>query len=445
MGLDTISLDERIASAASAALGAIVVDRGLTVIEVSEGVLDESGLALEDLLGQSAIDMVHPDDLERAAAVLEEIQHLPGDRPPAVYRLKVGDGSYRQFAIRATNLGAEHGEAILLAFHEPTQLILAQAFADDAVDTMRLLSEDISLDEGLNWIARVAERHVDGLQIVITTFENAGPNRVFSRHPVCEELAAVNRAATPDSLPVHVEVAFNDFSQRAWRISHKIASLDYIQPGRLTSILADRDGSIVGYVEALRSTAEAPDDSEWLVHGMITRMMTAALHRYEFDRQLRRAADLDSLTGLLNRRKLFEVLAADEQLAGSLMYLIDLDRFSWVNNNLGHQAGDETLISIAHALVQVCPEQALIARLGGDEFVVWIPADQASYDLEELGGDISKAMVVPAGTGDQRVWVRGSIGMVRIVPGEAAADALNRADVAMYASKRSGGDIATVG
>ena len=178
---------------------------------------------------------------------------------------------------------------------------------------------------------------------------------------------------------------------------------------------------------------------------MISRMMTAALHRHEFDRQLRQAADLDPLTGLLNRRKLFDVLQEDTGLAGSLLYLIDLDRFSWVNNNLGHQAGDETLIAVARALGEVCPPEALIARLGGDEFVVWIPAPQASHELEVLGDRISKSMVVPAGVGDSRVWVRASIGMVRIGAGEAAADALNRADIAMYASKRSGGDAATVG
>jgi len=188
-----------------------------------------------------------------------------------------------------------------------------------------------------------------------------------------------------------------------------------------------------------------PDDAEWSVHGMICRMMNAALQRHEFDRKLRRAAEIDSLTGLLNRRKLFDLLEADEHLPGSLLYLIDLDRFSWVNNNLGHRAGDETVAAVARALMKVCPPDAIIARLGGDEFVVWMPAGAASHDLAQLGAQISKAMVVPAGEGDGRVWVRASIGMIRVAVGESAADALNRADVAMYASKRSGGGGVTVG
>lgn len=437
---------DHVAEREKGALGAIAVDRSFTIMGVSDGVLRHSGFERSALVGRSAIDIVHPDDVTRATDVLEEVQEIPGDRPEGLYRLRIADGSYRHFTIRALNLGAEEDDTIVLEFSVPTKEMRAQAFADDAVDAMRMLSEDLSLEESFDWVATVAERHVEGLQIVITTFVSGeGDNQVFSRQPIPEEILRVNQSARADALPIHVEVAFTELTQRRWRSSRKIASLDYIVPGRLTSILADHCGAIVGYVEALRGTVEAPEDAEWLVHGMISRMMTATLHRYEFDRQLHRAADLDPLTGLLNRRKLFELLTSDSNLAGSLLYLIDLDRFSWVNNNLGHQVGDETLIGVARALVPVCPPQALIARLGGDEFVVWIPADQASHDLEHLGDMISKAMVVPAGTGDKRVWVRGSIGMVRIAPGEAAADAMNRADVAMYASKRSGGDSATAG
>lgn len=426
-------------------LGWIALDPQTTIIRVSDGITTESGIVAADLLGRSAIEMVHPDDVERARQVLDEVRAIVGHRPEGVYRLRHVDGSYRRYTVQATNLGEEQANTVVLRFTEPTSEVLAQAFADDAVDAMRMLSEDVSLDESFEWVAQVAERHVDGLQIVITTFDAGRPNRVFSRSVVPEPILRVNTDASPDKLPVHVEVALDDYKQGPWRSSRKIASLDFILPGRLTSILAGRNGEVVGYVEALRDTIEVPGDGEWLVHGMISRMMTAALHRYEFDRQLRRAADLDPLTGVLNRRKLFEVLGTDENLAGSLLYLIDLDRFSWVNNNLGHQAGDETLIAVSRALLRVCPEDALVARLGGDEFVVWIPTDSVTMDLEELGARISKVMVVPVGTGDRRVSVRGSIGMVQIRENEPVADALSRADMAMYSSKRSGGDSATLG
>lgn len=426
-------------------IGAVGLDGDGRIVSVSAGVLEESGMAETDLLGMSPIELVHPDDINRAIVVLDEVRQVPGDRPEGMYRLRLADGTYRFYTIRSTNLAGRDGEAVVLEFDRPSAQLRAEAFADDAVDALRMLAEDLTLVERLDWIARLAERHVEGLQTVITIFEDDKDNRVFSRSEVPEAILAVNRKADPNRLPIHVEVALKEISEREWRSSRKIASLDYIVPGRLTSILADQQGQVVGYVEALRNTIDAPSESEWRVHGLISRMMTAALHRHEYDRRLRYAADIDPLTGLLNRRRLFEVLQGGRDLAGSLLYLIDLDRFSWVNNNLGHQAGDETLIGVAKALRGVCPPEALIARLGGDEFVVWIPPEQADLHLEDLGQRISAAMVVPAGVGDKRVLVRASIGMVRIAAGEPAADALNRADVAMYGSKRSGGDTASTG
>lgn len=312
-----MSWEEHVAERERSSLGAIAIDQSFQIIGVSDGVLRQSGLERSALIGRKAVELVHPDDAARANDVLEEVQAIPGDRPEGLYRLRVSDGSHRFFTIRASNLVEDDDGTIVLEFSEPTKQMRAQAFADDAVDAMRMLSEDLSLDESFDWVATVAERHVEGLQIVITSFEdNGGHNRVFSRHPIPDEILEVNQMARRDALPIHVEVAFAELARRRWRSSRKIASLDYIVPGRLTSILADGNGEMVGYVEALRGTTEAPADAEWLVHGMISRMMTATLHRYEFDRQLRRAADLDPLTGLLNRRKLFELLKADTDLRG---------------------------------------------------------------------------------------------------------------------------------
>lgn len=437
--------EERVAERDRICLGAVALDQALRVVCASDGVLEQSGMTREELVGRPAIDLLHPDESERGKAVLQEVQSIPGKRPGGLYRLRLRDGGYEHFTVHATNLQAEGEQMILLDFTSPTERDRAQAIADDAVDAMRMLSLDITLEQSLDWVAGVAERHVPDLQIVTTLLSSQGPNHVTSRRAIPKKLLQANLAARPDTLPIHVDMALHEWKLGPWRSSRKVASPDFILPGRLTTILAGSDGDIVGYVEALRSTIEPPDDAEWLVHGMISRMMTAVFQRHEFDQELRRAADLDSLTGLVNRRKLFELLNDDAHLPGSLLYLIDLDRFSWVNNNLGHQAGDETLKGVARALLEVCPTESLVSRLGGDEFVVWVPTDQASLDLEALGAKISEALVVPAGIGDKRVWVRASIGMVRVEVGESGADAVNRADVAMYASKRGGGDAFTAG
>ena len=437
--------ETQVAEPSEASVGAVALDAGLRIIGVSDGILRRSGFERSQMIGVHAVELLHPDDVPRGIEVLDEVQAIPGDRADGMYRLRTSSGAYRYFTIRASNLGPDEQNVIVLEFREATKDMRALALADDAVDAMRMLSEDITFEESVDWVSKIAERHVEGLCLVVTMFGADGQNQIYCRDVIPDELRLANESARPDALPVHVEVAHEQMRRRRWRASHKIASFDFVMPGRLTSILVDRQDRLVGYVEAIRDTTEVPDEAEWLVHGMISRMMTAVVHRFDFDRQLRDAAELDSLTGLLNRRKLFEALNTDGDLAGSLLYLIDLDRFSWVNNNLGHKAGDETLVGVAQALRAACPPDSMIARLGGDEFVVWIPAARASHELETLGGQISKAMVVPAGVGDNRVAIRASIGMVRIAPGEIAADALNRADLAMYSSKRAGGDCATVG
>jgi diguanylate cyclase (GGDEF)-like protein len=53
--------------------------------------------------------------------------------------------------------------------------------------------------------------------------------------------------------------------------------------------------------------------------------------------------------------------------------MIDLDHLSWINNNLGHHVGDQTLVALATRLRELCPAEATIARFGGDDFVVWSP------------------------------------------------------------------------
>ena len=94
------------------------------------------------------------------------------------------------------------------------------------------------------------------------------------------------------------------------------------------------------------------------------------------EEELLRRARTDSLTGLPNRRHFKERLAEVLSDAGAEddrvdVFFIDLDRFKWVNDNLGHQAGDEVLNRSANCMRSVLPENAFFARLGGDEFAVF--------------------------------------------------------------------------
>lgn len=88
----------------------------------------------------------------------------------------------------------------------------------------------------------------------------------------------------------------------------------------------------------------------------------------------RRLADLDPLTGLLNRRAFLG--NAIGRSGPQTLLILDLDRFKLVNDTIGHDGGDEVLRTVARTLRMLAPETALIARLGGEEFALLCHADQ---------------------------------------------------------------------
>ncbi|HWI62680.1 MAG TPA: diguanylate cyclase, partial [Symbiobacteriaceae bacterium] len=167
--------------------------------------------------------------------------------------------------------------------------------------------------------------------------------------------------------------------------------------------------------------------------------------RKSYERQLMHLASYDPLTDLFNRRRFQEEL--ERQLAGAArngehgaLMFIDLDQFKYVNDTLGHQAGDEFLRSVANVLRrQVRRGTDTIARLGGDEFAVILPGmDEGAARLaaDQVLHTLRTHVQVLAG---QSVSSTASVG-VALYPehGSSAADLLARADFAMYQAKEHG-------
>ena len=161
----------------------------------------------------------------------------------------------------------------------------------------------------------------------------------------------------------------------------------------------------------------------------------------------RRQAVTDELTGLGNRRYVFEhgeqrLQAADrsERLA---LLLIDLDNFKEVNDTLGHQAGDQVLRETARRLASRIGRSDLLARLGGDEFALVIalaPDDDARWIAGRILDRVTRPLVIEGVT----VAVKASAGIAENESSRVTvAELLRRADVAMYAAKDSGATVET--
>ncbi len=169
--------------------------------------------------------------------------------------------------------------------------------------------------------------------------------------------------------------------------------------------------------------------------------------RKQVDLRLRYLADHDALTGLLNRRG-FEaeldrhVDNVSRYGASGALLLLDLDHFKQINDTLGHNVGDEIIISAVGALRRRLRTSDVIARLGGDEFAVIlhrVDSEQAELVAQDLVEAVRVEASVNNGTGILSPTV--SVGVAPFQAGGVSAkQMLVNADLAMYQAKAAGRD-----
>lgn len=155
------------------------------------------------------------------------------------------------------------------------------------------------------------------------------------------------------------------------------------------------------------------------------------------EEQARRDAHTDPLTGLGNRKFLFDEL--ERLLPGSgtqtsALFLIDLDNFKRVNDTRGHLVGDGLIRAVATRLRAVHPDAVLI-RLGGDEFALIVqPWDERG--LDEACQKLVEAFDEPFLADGEECIASGSLGAALLRPDITPSELLRRADIAMYCAKR---------
>lgn len=155
--------------------------------------------------------------------------------------------------------------------------------------------------------------------------------------------------------------------------------------------------------------------------------------------RLRVLANTDALTHVPNRRHFTELatlaLRADSPGSAALL-LFDIDHFKRLNDRLGHAAGDRALRLVSGSMTEHLRTQDIAGRHGGDEFVLMLrdthvrDASGVAARIVERLQDQAEFSTLP------RLSL--SFGMVQVLPGEGVADALRRADQALYEAKRQG-------
>ncbi len=223
---------------------------------------------------------------------------------------------------------------------------------------------------------------------------------------------------------------------------------------RLAAFLAEvaaTRGRVIGPIELAVETGDRRSTLECVGSNLVDDPAIAGLalnfrdvsERKVLEEQLRKLAFHDPLTLLANRSLFWNrvehalALAQRSQKHVAVMFL-DLDNFKYVNDSLGHDAGDRLLQAAAQRLVKATRPSDTVARLGGDEFAILLEGIRSEADVERIATPITVAFNGPLLLDGREIDTSASIGVACSKPGDDAEQLLRKADIAMYNAKAAG-------
>jgi diguanylate cyclase (GGDEF)-like protein/PAS domain S-box-containing protein len=396
-------------------------------------------VALDDLIGTDVVDLIHPDDLTRAGAVIEGVGE--GARPrPGLMRVRQGDGTWRYLELGPAAIDLPPPP------DGPGPLTVVTVRDNQLQEAhwhfLTAFSSGVPFHQCLESLAVGLSNAEDGS--VLVAFDEDGVRRVAGL--LAPELAGITPDGDLDRTAGTPWAEALATGEPCWS-----ATEDLAEPLRTTATAlglaacvavpvpdpgSDRPALLLDWAP---SAAMAPIIVEALVRRPRQAVQLALDRRHDLQ-LLHRLAHLDGLTGLANRSAFFEEAGRWEahQQPFGVIYL-DLDRFKPVNDSLGHAVGDAVLAATARRLEAVAGPDALVARMGGDEFVI-AHRDLDTGDLADLAAQLVSAVGAPLVVDGLEVVIGASAGTARSTAGEGIDATVARADEALYEAKRARDD-----
>lgn len=330
-------------------------------------------------------------------------------------------------------------EKILRTERKALEMIATGSTLDDVSNTLCTTLEALLIGARVALLMLDDNRHglsvlsapafPDAFKVFVSAFEVA-PNMGTCRQALLYKKLVVSENVTNDPSWITQDQAIETFSlQSCWAMP-------------ILSARNDAIGVLVIYPE----NYSVPDALQKSLIDRIARLGAIAFERHQHIERINYLAMHDSLTGLANRSLLSEHLhrnlhrAQREKQRFALLF-IDLDKFKWINDNHGHDAGDDVLLIVAQRLIKKLRSTDICARIGGDEFVVMLESISNTEAAVMVAESLCELIKEPIKWGNAELNVSASIGISLFPEDGNSADALlNRADDAMYKAKDLGKD-----
>lgn len=376
----------------------VLFEPDFTIAWISPVVRQLGGWDPDELVGVSALDLVHPDDLEHLAAIILAEQQAPrpfGTDPANLatnqVRLRTVDGEWRSFELAANNqTGNPACRGIVVVLRDITETGLQ-------AEVLRRLAVGAPLPEVLAALVDLLAWQITGATVRITASSARG-------HLV--------RAASPGTprgrpaLSVPISSARQPATVQVW-----LPTPD--EPTQWCRTLVDRAAELV-HLALVRDVGET---------------------------ELREAARTDALTGVANHAgltaRLHDLGSSGWRGTHAVIY-VDLDDFKAVNDDFGHAAGDTVLVEVARRLRSSVRPTDLVARPGGDEFVVVCASLDSPTVADAVAQRILALLAAPYALTGGVVSCGASLGLACTGDGTDVDALLARADAALLTAKRAG-------
>jgi diguanylate cyclase len=196
-----------------------------------------------------------------------------------------------------------------------------------------------------------------------------------------------------------------------------------------TRLMGSESAGVRDELKAMREKAQATEAELVKLHRELDRVSAQARH--------------DTLTGALNRQGLDEAMNREVSTVKRKdtplsVALLDIDNFKKLNDSKGHETGDAALAHLATVARECMRPQDTLARYGGEEFVILLPdtpLDKGIEAMTRLQRELTRRFFL---AGNEKILITFSAGVAQLAAGESGADAIRRADQAMYLAKRAG-------
>lgn len=432
----------------------MTIDNQGVITQISDYCLQAIGYTREQVIGRKMMDFVTPDTHEAIRAQMVVQRLCAGKACDAECRLLRADGRVLDVYLSAIGVCDPQGKLnhILAALVDITSRKQAEAaerdqraLAEALRDTAAALSSTLRLDEVLERVLTNVGRVVphDAVNIMLLEDGKAHIERSHGLADMDIEAYELGKPVTLQALPYLSRMAetlqpvvFQDTEQLPdWRLGgiRSYAGAPIVLRRRL-----------LGFINlfARRPNFFQTEHASRLL--AFANQAAIAIENAALYAEVQRLATVDELTGIANRRRLFELGEIEFEKARRhhlplAAILLDIDWFKKVNDTYGHTTGDRVLAGIAQAIDANIRDIDLFGRYGGEEFVVLLPMTGREAALEVA----NRLMALVAGLqfeserGPFSVTI--SLGIATLTDEtQSLATLIDRADQAMYAAKQAG-------